>query len=339
MELNFKNIIFHSVAFLLGLSIILGLIYYIGTNRFLDTIHQTSPIWILIAIIIYSISWIFRTYRLRLLTAKVGKKISLYELFKLHISGYALNILLPAKIGDAVTVGYLKLKGIAIGKSAAIVLQTRILDAFALALLSLPAIVKFLNTSAPSWIQNTIILCFIIVTIPLCIVIFDDGRFISKTLDSTAGKTQNSSLKLVVEKIQDAYEGYCEIMTDRKLLLSTIVLSLAIWFIDCLTCYVVSIAVDVKIPIIITLLAVSIGNMGKSVPATPGSIGIYESMLAATLIVLGVSVQNAIAVAILDHALKNIFTLLIGIPMTASMGLDNSRISFYLSMRRKQDEN
>jgi len=57
----------------------------------------------------------------------VGKNIGIFDLFKLYISGYALNVMLPAKLGDVATVGYLKMKGVHIGRSAAIILQTRIL--------------------------------------------------------------------------------------------------------------------------------------------------------------------------------------------------------------------
>jgi len=125
-------------------------------------------------------------------------------------------------------------------------------------------------------------------------------------------------------------------VSHKTLLIGSILLSLTIWFFEGLACYAVSIAVGAQIPITIVVLAVSIGNVGKSVPATPGAIGIYEGMLAAVLIFFGVSFSVAVAIAILDHAIKNIFLLVVGVPATMDMGLNSA--GMLKSPERWQDE-
>jgi uncharacterized protein (TIRG00374 family) len=109
-------------------------------------------------------------------------------------------------------------------------------------------------------------------------------------------------------------------VSHKGLLISSMLFSLAIWLFEGLTCYAVAISIGAQIPITIVVLAVSIGNVGKSVPATPGAIGIYESMLAAVLIFFGIDTGAAIAIAILDHAIKNLFLLAVGVPATMEMG-------------------
>jgi uncharacterized protein (TIRG00374 family) len=104
-----KSWTYRIIAFIIGIGILLALIYHAGFERFLDIVLQTSPYWIATAVIIYAASWIFRTWRLERFTTHAGKNIKIFDLFKLYISGYALNIILPAKLGDAATVGYLKL--------------------------------------------------------------------------------------------------------------------------------------------------------------------------------------------------------------------------------------
>jgi uncharacterized protein (TIRG00374 family) len=157
-------------------------------------------------------------------------------------------------------------------------------------------------------------------------VVLDKNRIFAGLLDKIGNKFSHKFLKLAVEKTRDAYEGYHEIVLNKKLLAASILLSLMIWLFDGLTCYAVSIAVGTQIPIIVVILAVSIGNLGKSAPATPGSIGIYESVLAAVLVLFGVSFDLAIVIAILDHAIKSLFTLMIGVPATAGIGLNVSEI-------------
>jgi len=46
----------------------------------------------------------------------------------------------------------------------------------------------------------------------------------------------------------------------------------------------------------------------------------------AVLVLFGVSFDIAIVIAILDHLIKNLFTLMIGVPATASIGLDVSEL-------------
>jgi uncharacterized protein (TIRG00374 family) len=322
-----KSWIYRIIAFIIGIGILLALIYHAGFERFLDIILQTSPYWIAVSVIVYAASWIFRTWRLELFTTHAGKNIAIFDIFKLYISGYALNVILPAKLGDVATVGYLKMKGINIGRSAAIILQTRILDVLSLILLSIiPAFILFTEKAAPNWIRTTIFICLFAVAIPIGIVVLDKNKLISGLLEKFGNKFSHKSLKLVVEKIKDAYEAYHEIVLNKKLLVASILLSLMIWLFDGLVCYAVSIAVGTQISIVVVVLAVSLANVGKSAPATPGSIGIYESVLAAVLVLFGVSFDVAIVIAILDHAIKNLFTLAIGVPATAGIGLNVSEL-------------
>lgn len=321
-----KSLVYRIIALIIGIGILLVLTYQAGFERFSHTILQTSPYWIAIAVVVYAASWIFRTWRLELFTTHAGKTIKIFDLFKLYISGYSLNVILPAKLGDVATIGYLKTRGINIGRSAAIILQTRILDVLALILLSIPAFILSSEKITPNGIRTTIFICIFIVAVPIGIVVVDRNKIFSDFLEKLGNKFSHKFLKLAVEKTKDAYEGYHEIVSNKRLLVTSILLSLTIWLFDGLTCHTVSIAVGTQIPIIVVILAVSIGNIGKAPPVTPGAIGIYESILAAVLILFGVSYDVAIVIAILDHAIKNIFTLVFGLPATAGIWIKTAQI-------------
>jgi len=305
---------------------LLGLIYYVGFEKFLNIILQTSPYWIIASVIVYATSWIFRTLRLEKFTAHAGKKIKLFDLFKLYISGYALNVILPAKVGDVATVGYLKMEGINIGRAAAIILQTRILDVLALILLSIPAFILFFEKGASEWIWTTIFICILIVAVPIGIVLLDRNKIFSAILEKLKDRCNHKILKLIAEKARDAYEGYHEIVSNKRLLVASILLSVLIWLFEALTCYTVSIAVDAQVTFIAVFFAVSIANVGKCIPATPGAVGIYEGILVAILVSFGVPFDIAVVIAIVDHLIKNLFILLIGVPATADIGVDISKI-------------
>ena len=205
------------VAFLFGIGILIVLIYYAGVEKIWLIIKQVSPRWIAASIIIYAASWFFRTWRLELFTLHAGKNIRALELFKLYISGYALNILLPAKLGDVATIGYLKWSGIDIGISTAIIAQTRVLDVLSLVMLSMPAII-FSEKTNQMWLYTTVIISAIIISVPLGIIFIDKNRNISNLLDKIIGVFNNKYINLAIKGIKITYEAYWDIVSNRNLL-------------------------------------------------------------------------------------------------------------------------
>ncbi|QLH82562.1 flippase-like domain-containing protein [Halosimplex pelagicum] len=108
------------------------------------------------------------------------------------------------------------------------------------------------------------------------------------------------------------------VVSDRGAFLRVGVGSLAIWVVDVATALVVfhAFGVDVTTALVATaFFAVSVGNLAKVLPLSPGGIGLYEG--AFTLIVFGlteeVAVPVAFAVSIVDHVVKNVVTILGGL--------------------------
>jgi len=326
MKKRMRTLIYRSTMFTAGIGIIVALIYRVGLKRFSDILLETSPPWVILSFVVYALSWIFRTWRLKALTDQAGDKIRAVDLFLLHISGYALNTVLPARLGDAAFVGYLRIKGIKIGRAAAIFLQTRILDLLALVVLSMPGLVFVFEKDIPNWIVTTFGFCLLVIVVPAGVVLFDRNKRLSKFIHRKASNAGNKVFRLVLEKIKDAYDGYREIVLNKKLLISSTLLSLVIWMGDGLTCYMVSIAVGTRISFFPLILAVSLANFGKSAPATPGGFGIYEGILATVLVSAGIPFDLAVAVAVLDHAVKKLFNLSVGLPATASLGIKFKQI-------------
>ncbi|MGM0371568.1 MAG: flippase-like domain-containing protein [Halobacteriota archaeon] len=93
--------------------------------------------------------------------------------------------------------------------------------------------------------------------------------------------------------------------------------SLAIWAIDVLTAILVFQAFGVEVPlgllVAVSFFAVSVGNLAKVLPLSPGGIGLYEAAFTVLVVALTtVSPPMALGVAIVDHAVKNAVTVLGG---------------------------
>lgn len=320
-----KSFVCRLIALTLGLSIIILLIYITGFNTLIDSLRRIEPKFIALAVIVYGSSWIFRTLRLRLFTDNTVISIASFELFQLQISSYALNVVFPAKLGDVAMVGYLNRRGMLLGDAAAIAVQSRILDVIALVLLSSPAMIIFSEKTNIDWIKSTLLISAILVICPAVVVLLDRNDLINYMLKEIGSRSGNGYFKTALEKIRETYNSYVEIISNRTLFIISIIISMTIWLFDIITCYVIGFSLGLTIPFFVVILAVCLANVGKSVPATPGSIGIYEGILAAVLVIFGIPSGLAIVIAILDHAVKNLFTLAIGLPATMRLGFKISK--------------
>jgi uncharacterized membrane protein YbhN (UPF0104 family) len=93
--------------------------------------------------------------------------------------------------------------------------------------------------------------------------------------------------------------------------------SVLIWSLDVLTAILVLAAFDqsLSIPALLAVgfFAVSVGNLAKVLPLSPGGIGLYEGAFTVLVVALTpLSFATALAAAIVDHAVKNVVTIVGG---------------------------
>jgi len=321
-----KKILFHFISYLAGIGILVLLITCTGWEQFLDVLSRISVWWLSLSVLVYACSWVFRVWRLERLVLRFINGIDVFELFKLNVSGFALNIMLPAKLGDAATVGFLRMLGVKLGNAVAIIVQTRILDLLALVLLSSPCMLLLSKRGIPNWLSLTLLLCTLLIALSYVIVFAGKNGKFESLLKSLLDKFQQVYLQLVVSKVRDAYQSYLEIVSDKKLMMVCIILSIAVWIFEALTCQVIALSIDPKIRFLPVLIAVSVANIGKSIPATPGSIGIYESIMVVVLVLFDVPAEVALVLAVLDQMVKKSFNLLFGLPATTNLGISVSQL-------------
>jgi len=73
------------------------------------------------------------------------------------------------------------------------------------------------------------------------------------------------------------------------------------------------------------IFGVALANIAKIIPATPGGIGLYEGVIVIVFSAANVGYNDALAVAVLDHLVKNLYLIVIGIPATSMIGFDTAK--------------
>jgi uncharacterized protein (TIRG00374 family) len=275
------------------------------------------------AIFIYSISWVLRVFRLQYITAHFKANIKLKDLFLLHISSYALNVLLPAKIGDIANVLYLKLYGMKIEESLSSIVFTRILDliaagVFAMSFIFIGFKVPIINKYASLLIGGCLILF-------MGLISFKKMSLFSRILNIIENKIALKFTKSFIAIGKGMHVGLINLFSSPLLLGKSVLLSLLIWFFDIFTLYFIALSMNISVPILFMIFGVALANIAKIVPATPGGIGLYEGIIVAVFSAANVGYNNALAIAVLEHLAKNLYILLIGVPATSMIGFDTTK--------------
>jgi len=314
---NKIHILRYLFSFLISLIILLFLIFCGDVNRFIKVLSQVSVNSVIIMVIVYALSWIFRTIRLERTVTSLGSKMPFKNLFKLNISGYALNVLLPVKIGDVARMLFLKAEGMEGDKAIASVIYIRLLDIISIIMLATPVLFIMTKESIPNWAIISVISCILIIV--LIFVFLSIGRM-QRLFDIIEAKI---TLKVTKGLLRVGKEVHWNL---RNLLFKSSVYcdmfySILIWLLEALTCYVVALSLNAQVSPLLIIFGVSMANISKIVPATPGGIGIYEGIIVGIFAIGGIEYNKALVIAIVDHLIKNLFIISIGIPAISTTNL------------------
>ncbi len=296
-----KRLILLSV--LTALLILSATALYAGIGNLIDAISRANTRYILYAVILYSSTFLLRGFRYRMILEKLGFPSALLFAAESVAISQTMNVVTPVRIGDAARAYVFKRNGVPYTSSFSALAAERIYDLAAVVLISFVSLFALtwvaegrISTSAPYY--GLAFLIFIIAAV------------------YAASRLQNV--------VGDIFRSASELMKGRTSPV-VFVLSLLIWTVDILVCQLVLTALSAPAPLALTALAVSAGNLAKILPITPGGIGTYEASLTAILS-FSVSVPSAFAAALIDHAIKNLVTVALGIASSARLGLKLSEV-------------
>ncbi|MFA7198855.1 MAG: lysylphosphatidylglycerol synthase transmembrane domain-containing protein, partial [Methanoculleus sp.] len=209
-------------------------------------------------------------------------------------------LIVPARLGDLVRMLILKHEGDATysqGFSSLIV--ERVFDILMIAVLGAVALLFVLAVlDVPDWFVTAII-------VPLVA----GGIFFAVLLWSGRMKSKNR----IVVTIQRMLDEVKRASLNPRALVTLSGSSLLIWLVDVLVCFAVVLMFQEPVPFGIVILAIVIGNLVKAVPVTPGGVGTYELALALTFGLAGTPAATATLIAVVDHLIKNLVTLIGGV--------------------------
>ncbi|KLK89329.1 lysylphosphatidylglycerol synthetase [Methanoculleus sediminis] len=284
---------------LIAVGIVAYMLYRVWDELLLTLEHAVIP-FLFAAVGICVTAWILRGYRYRFILQGLDVRKDLWFSTACIFISQTANLIVPARLGDFVRMLILKHEDDATysqGFSSLVV--ERVFDILMIAVLgviALPFVLAVLDV--PDWFITVIV-------VPLAA----GGVFFAVLLWSGRMESGNR----IVAAIQKMLDEVKRASLNPRALAVLSGSSLLIWLVDVLVCYAVVLMFQEPVPFGIVVLAIVIGNLVKAVPITPGGVGTYELALALTFGLAGTPAVTATLIAVIDHLIKNLVTLVGGV--------------------------
>jgi len=303
-------------------ALILILLSQISLDRFLEVILTISPFWVAVGFVMYSLGYLFRAIRFRML---LGDKITLKDAYPIVCLHYMANNILPARLGELSYI-YLvkKLHQIPTAEGIASLTIARVFDLIALSSLLFFSAVFVENV--PALIAQSFVVAGALMLVPVIFVFFvvHGGRrfvgLVEKILIALNLRRFRKS-EFILEKSLEIIDCF-HVVKSRKVILYTLVNSFAVWLFIYLMNFSLlrGIGMNLALPIVILGSTFSVLTNIAPVPSV-ASIGIYEGVWALAFISLGIPKEAAIFSGFVAHIMMLVYVaILSGMAMFALRG-------------------
>jgi hypothetical protein len=306
-------------AFLIGALLVSALFTYLAVRGIdtADTWHALTTLdyrWLVIAGAAFVLSIVVRAWRWRLLF-EPGRRPALEPTVKALLLGLFFNSILPARAGEAVRIVALRHYAVVpIAESTATVVVERIFDVLSLLLLLL-VLAPWLPPLA--WLKTAAALgaAFFVIVAAAVAVIVKYGerpiRFVLRPLGRIRG-TEVDTLATNVNR------GLAPLRRAGHGTVAA-VWSIILWLVTALSVWLLMLAFDLHLSFVAALLTTVAIGLAFVVPAAPAAIGVFEAAAIASTKAYGVPQSEALAYALVLHALNFFPYVLAGLVLVATL--------------------
>ena len=261
----------------------------------------------------------FQSVRWRRIAATPSVRLARF--YEMTVSGVAVNNVLPGRIGDLLRARWLGLAArLPAGRAFGTVIIDRVCDLVVLVGLLLVGIAA---VASSGWLVNLaaagVLLLLVVGTV-----------FLLSRLYVGARERNRRSRGLLRRLARDTVETLAEPLNRRRTAM-WLLLSICAWTTWAVAAFLVAGSLDIELSFTDCLFATAVLNLGSAIPSSPGFVGTYEWLGVASLGLLGIGHEPALAFTILLHAAWYVPTTLAGGVALIARGarrLQRSRAAF-----------
>lgn len=304
-EMN-RNRLFFLLRFLVSFLIIAFIIIKVDFSEVIVLLPGVKIHFILIALLWLLLDKVVMSYRWSILLKSKGIEIPIFQIIKIYFLSSFWGTFLPSSVApDAIKVYVARKHGSSTTDILSSVVVDRIIGLFSLSLvtfLSLMA-VFFLNREQSG--LNILLVVLAILFLTVLLVFFD--RLPLKKFQSYFSRFREDSA--LWNFLRRFYKSCMEYKSDKSSLLNVLLISLFNHILTILMVYVISLSLGLSVSISYLFVFVPLVNFLIIIPISIGGIGIQEGAYVYFLSQIGMSAQEALAVALIFRVLTVISSL------------------------------
>jgi uncharacterized protein (TIRG00374 family) len=330
-----------SIAAGIGLTLVALLLMtrYIDFGTVVTEMADADPVLVGVAALVYVVSWPLRGIRYRDILARIGYHERAGFLTGAVFVSQTGNLVFPARLGDGVRAYVVKTRrDVPYPSGFASLAVERVFDLLTIAALAGTVLLGLSVTGetvalaealfgpagerAASGKTAVVVAAGVGTAAILAVVaIVVSARWERNLVREAVGRLSTDAYADYVAGVVERFVGDVQtVASDGRSFVRVGVASLAIWSLDVLTAALVLLAFPAggtlapTRVLAICFFAVSVGNLAKVLPLSPGGIGLYEGAFSLLVTALApVSFAVALGAAIVDHAVKNLVTMVGGV--------------------------
>ena len=314
MEVKTKRILIACVT----LAIIILMIVYVDFQTILLNLQRISIWGIFLFFVIYTLAFIFRAFKLKLVFNGINLEPNYFIIYGAIGTGWAINELTPAKLGDFVKMEYIRQKehNFPLSKCLCAVLIDRFIDLIILFSITCFTLLYIYFSSVTYITQLNLDFFIIIGAIILFIGVVGLMLLFFKTdwILSITNKISPKLKKLLERFIVRFVEGLKDLRKDKKRILLILLYNIPTWLFESLTLVLLFYLIGFQMNIFIIMLAQIVTFFTKTIPITPGGWGVSEIIgaLLLSLFYPAIPYNEILSVFILDHILRMVYVFIYG---------------------------
>jgi len=265
-----------------------------------DTLRGADAGLMVLAIAAFGVVYLLQAVRWRRIAATPA--VSVPRFCEMTVSGVAVNNVLPGRLGDFLRARWLGLEArLPYGTAFGTVVLDRAFDVVVLVGL---LVVGIAAVASSAWVWQLaaagVVLLFGIAGVLLFSRVYVGRR-----------ERDRRDRGLVRGLVRDTVERLAEPFGRRHLVV-WLGLSLSAWTMWAIAAYLVARSLGIELSLTEALFVTAVLNLGSAVPSSPGYVGTYEWLGVASLGLLDVDHESALAFTILLHAAWYVPTTLFG---------------------------
>jgi len=311
---------------IIGIGTILLLIFmmfFIDFLQFIQNLITVGFFGLIVFVIMYTIAFILRAYKLKLIFKGLNLNIKYSTSFFSTGASFVINDLTPGKLGDFAKIFIIKdEENIHLSESVAAIAIERILDLILLFTISCFALIYLYisnfsgSTSGQMLGQNiqfylAIGAIVIIGILVIFILLLYKTEFIINVLKKISPKLAHYLGRFVI----NFKEGMKKFKDHKRELIYIILLGFPTWIIDASIVIIFFYILGFQLNMLLLIFAIILTFFSKTFPITPGGWGISENVGAAFIYFfysLTITFPEILSIFIIDHLFRSAYLLFFG---------------------------